>query len=137
MPRLFPLLLLCLTLLTAACKKDKAEPEVPLEGRWTFESGTEFFYKPDGTLTKTEEAVFIPSYLIISADAMTYYATLNNAIIIQYTYTRQDKALHLTAPSKADVELVELTEHRLVMRSDKVPKGTPDGYVTQQVVYTR
>ncbi|UOQ51874.1 hypothetical protein [Hymenobacter cellulosivorans] len=53
MPRLFPLLLLCLTLLLAACKKDSAEPEPPLEGAWLKVEDVKSIYDPTGKLLDT------------------------------------------------------------------------------------
>ncbi|TGE20901.1 hypothetical protein [Hymenobacter metallicola] len=71
MPRLLPLLLLCLTLLPVACTKDSDLPT--LKGRWNYTSSTTFVYNTDGTLREA-----------VSSSIPVHYIAITPAFIITY-----------------------------------------------------
>jgi hypothetical protein len=129
MPRLLPLLLLCLTLLTA-CKKDAAEPPA-LEGRWKLQSTYLRDYDQAGILQAehTFQEDTKGMYEIFSADKISAQAP--NATPLTTDYTREGNVLHLSffdttkgTYLKYDVTIIELTDTKLVYeRRGPMPSG--------------
>ncbi|MBX0289445.1 hypothetical protein K3G63_03300 [Hymenobacter sp. HSC-4F20] len=137
MNRLLPLLLLSLTLLTAACQKEEATPvEAPLEGRWTPLSTTEYAYSATGALTQKTNVPVLPDvYLHITRDSLSYRSTLNNFSLGSFKLVRQGKTL--SYGTGAYCTILELTDHKLVLhyKAQNVAPGSP--YTEPEDVYTR
>ena len=142
MPRLLPLLLLCLLLLTAACRKDTTEPEPDkpgslLEGRWNFQSVTRNTYKPDNTLLGSQSFFSDPHYLIFTAGTVTYYNAKDNSLTDQFRYVHDGNHIDYSSPQHADMTVLELTEHRLTMQADTSLAFSKEGYSLLVFKYTR
>ncbi|TGE20902.1 hypothetical protein [Hymenobacter metallicola] len=136
-PRFLSFFLLCLTLLTAACKKDTTEPEPTLEGRWNFESMTEHSYQADGTHIKAAPASMLPHYVVVTTTEFSAYHSADNTLIMKSGYTRQGNHIHFLNPSySGDVTITEVSKQRLTMLSDKIPYGPQGGYLTLESTFT-
>lgn len=116
------LLLLSLTLLTAACKKDAPKPEASpvLEGTWQEQAYQEVItYNDDGTVrgesgpitvTNPPTYSFTGSTLTIKRDGTTY----------GFTYTRQGNQVSLLAtdrpsPDPYEMTIAHLTKTELIL----------------------
>ncbi|TGE24201.1 hypothetical protein E5K00_03020 [Hymenobacter aquaticus] len=137
-PRLLPLLLLCLTLLTA-CKKDAAAPEPPLEGRWMI---TQFYskeYDTAGTLLseKVSPPGPNPPLMVITPNTVYYINTVTGNVIDPVEqYTREQNKLRLHGTPEREAHIVELTAHKLVLSYPRV-FVTSAGYRDGTNTYTR
>ncbi|MBX0289443.1 hypothetical protein K3G63_03290 [Hymenobacter sp. HSC-4F20] len=120
MNRLLPLLLLSLTLLTAACQKDEAQPaSTPtLEGRWQYQTSDGYDYDKTGKVLAHKPYTFNSYYLLVTPDALRYMRpTTNDQFDIDIIQGRKGDTLELGPGSDARQAIItELTEHALTLR---------------------
>ncbi|MCB2409741.1 hypothetical protein [Hymenobacter lucidus] len=137
MPRLFALLLLCLTLLTASCKKDSTSPVPELEGRWDFESCTIYEYSSDDKLIDQRNWPLPPHYIVFSAGMITKYDATTNLKNDERPYTHEGNILRYPSFPKGDLNIVELTTNKLTLLGNKEPNDIPGHYIVAELKHTR
>jgi hypothetical protein len=144
MPRLLPFISMCLTLLTAACKADKAEPDpVPaplLEGRWYHSQLIYSDYTPSGQLI--ERKVYDSrktTYLIFEPDVLYFFNALDNTWTIPPTnYKRVGNELYGHPDGFYYGVITKLTKDTLQIQRAKWYTYYPSGnYIDEEKVYTR
>ena len=115
------LLLLSLSLLATACKKDPSAPDPSLEGRWNSRSTTGYSYDAAGQLLSQDSVADVSYYMVITPDSLNYYDITNGSSWGRHKYTRQGNALQY---SRAKCTITRLSEHTLSLRFqniDRVP----------------
>ncbi|UOQ51875.1 hypothetical protein [Hymenobacter cellulosivorans] len=120
MPRL---LLLSFLLLTAACKKEAAEPEPALQGRWNRNAFVSIDYDATGNVLATyeDQPTGLELYYTISADTIRYFE--NQTLLSHSRYAREGSVLHvmqynvnMRRMDQYDLTITELTDARLVFQ---------------------
>jgi hypothetical protein len=126
--RLLPHLLLSLTLLSAACKKEKNEPEPEpasmLEGRWTEQN--RIFYDMDPlTGQQMQERIYPPEphNWQFTRDSIIVTSRFDTRLRWPTTFTRRGDTLRY---DRTRARILELTDHKLVLRF--IPQRTFDPY---------
>jgi hypothetical protein len=124
MKLLLPSLLLCVSLLTAACKKDTPAPAPDLLlGRWNPESSTYYNYNAAGQLEGQKTEVTKDYYMVFTEDYISFRATKDDSNGGQGKYTRQGNEIRYFLSL---CTITELTEHTLTLHytvADKQPNS--------------
>ncbi|SNR28622.1 MULTISPECIES: hypothetical protein [Hymenobacter] len=138
MPRFLSLLLLSLTLLTAACKKEESKPKPSIEGRWTLKELVDYEYDAEGKLL-TQKSDSSPAalyfYTVISKDSILFYDVKDNSPLggDKLTYLSSDTFTY----SSVTVVVKELTDHKLVLRYPSRNRTAGRPYHEFEDVYSR
>ncbi|TGE20903.1 hypothetical protein [Hymenobacter metallicola] len=145
MSRPFPLLLLCLLLLTAACKKDTAEPAPVLEGRWVEQSHMTYTYDTAGKLLR-EHSVTAPTPrygMVIQPTTWEWLGpNLSGDLVPAFTdrITRTGNMIYFTrqAGDEFELRILTLTAHTLTLRYEHIITDPTTGqYETRDDTFSR
>ncbi|TGE24200.1 hypothetical protein E5K00_03015 [Hymenobacter aquaticus] len=138
MPRLLPLFLLCLTLLTAACKKDTAEEPAPsLEGRWTPQTYDSKNYAANGGYIGGSSGTEPADYFLLKDGILTWYHP-NAVAYPTISYTKDNDMVRFIG--KPDWHILEVTSNKLVYEVDSrldPELNSSQGYYVSTKVCTR
>ncbi|MBO0358464.1 hypothetical protein J0X19_10950 [Hymenobacter sp. BT186] len=143
MRHLFLVSLLSLAGVLGACKKN--DPEPALEGHWTPENSTLYYYDGAGTLTHQEErAGFQYSKMAITKDSLIYrYQNTNVMMLNSGPIIRQGTSSFsfFSFNTTYHVLIKELTDDKLVLRFKITvpPRPTAPGgpYTEHEEIYSR
>jgi hypothetical protein len=122
MPRVLSLLLLSLTLLTAACKK---EDEPTLLGRWYYDSShVQEFDRNGNLLMERMDPLRSEGKYNATSDTRIDRYDANGQLLSNSEYTREGKVLHIKeidlmtrrVKDNRDVTIVSITDQYLVWR---------------------
>jgi hypothetical protein len=141
MPYKYLVLLLILAVGLGGCKKD----DPPLEGSWTPENSTLYYYDGTGTLTRQEERPGFPySKMAITKDSLIYRYQNSNVMMRESgPITRQGNSSFsfFSFSTTYNVLIKELTDDKLVLRFKVTipprPTAPGDPYTEHEEIYSR
>ncbi|WP_022823759.1 hypothetical protein [Hymenobacter norwichensis] len=131
------LLLLGLSLLIVACKKEDPQADPSLLGRWESQQSNDFEYSATGQLISQVNRPDMTYYMVITADSLNYYGRRDGSSWGEHTYVRQgDQITYGTTQVKCTI--TELSEHTLTLRFKNINKSAPNTpYTDAEEHYTR
>jgi hypothetical protein len=137
MPRLLPLLALCLLLFATACEKDNvAEPA--LEGRWNHRSILVYVCDKQGNALETHPGISpTPYYLVLTSSTQERFDLPGAISRGSTTFTRQGN--QLTFADGRQLFIVELTPQRLTLHDKNGGPSliTPGDHMEADYIYER